>query len=319
MKTTLPFLLSLLTSAALAQGPLQPSTTIDPKLGPVAPLNGAGAPQPTMRTLYQVEPRTPLVAGSPGVTVTAGGNITISQPGSYYLTANVALTGGNGITITNGPVTIDLNGFSVSTTAAATGSGILATTGSTVIVSNGSISCSGSVNGTTGAITGQSFEYGINMFSSFQATVTKVNISGISNKAIYLDKDYATSIESCTALNCVNGFEAATISNCTATAIGQFAIVGELVSNCVGKSYVGTGISGLLVNNSIGETKNTVTASLACGIRADVLSAGLVTNSRGITGTVGLSNSRSINAHTIVGCTCIGESGAFFRYNTAPP
>jgi len=319
MKMKIIVLLSLLTSGVFAQGPLQPSTTIDPKLGPVAPLNGSGAPQPTMRTLYQVEPRTPLVAGSPGVTVTGGGNITISQPGSYYLTANVTLTGGNGITINNGPVTIDLNGFTVSTNAAATGSGIFGNTGSTVIISNGNISCSGAVNGATGAITGSSFQYGINMFSSFQATVSKVNISGISDKAIYLDKDYATTIDSCTALNCVNGFEAATISSCTATAIGQSAIVGELVSNCVGKSYVGTGITGLLVNNSIGETKNTLTTSVASGIRADVLNAGLVTNSRGITGAVGLSNSRSINAHTIVGCTYIGESGAFYRYNTAPP
>lgn len=317
MNTTPSFIFPLMVSAAFAQGPLQPSTTIDPKLGPVAPLNGSGAPQATMRTLYQIEPRTPLVAGSPGVTVSAGGNITISQPGSYYLTGNVALTGGDGITIDSGSASVDLNGFNISTTAIATGRGIVSSTGGSVVITNGSISCSGFVNNSSGAISGASFEFGIHLFSSFQATVSKMNINGISNKAIFLDKDFSTTIDSCSALNCVNGFEGAIVSNSIATAIGQKAIVGEMVSNCVGKSYTQDGITAFVVTNSMGQTFNTAANLTATGIRADPFKAGLVTHSRGVTGAVGISNSNSILATTAVGCTVVGQAQIANRYSMA--
>jgi len=64
-------------------------------------LTPPGAPAPTMKTLDQIEPRTPITSLI----------YTISQPGSYYLTTN--LTGGafNGINITANGVTLDLMGF----------------------------------------------------------------------------------------------------------------------------------------------------------------------------------------------------------------
>ena len=75
-----------LTPAVRAQGPLTPP----------------GAPAPTMKTLTQVEPRTPLsVAG-----------FTITQPGSYYLTTNLTATG-HGVVITASRVTLDLMGFAL--------------------------------------------------------------------------------------------------------------------------------------------------------------------------------------------------------------
>src|SRR6185295_16428367 len=78
-------------STALAQGPLTPP----------------GAPAPTMKTLDQVEART-LISSAP---------FTISQPGSYYLTANLTVSSGNAITIAASGVTLDLNGFTISSTA----------------------------------------------------------------------------------------------------------------------------------------------------------------------------------------------------------
>ncbi len=75
-------------STCLAQGSLTPP----------------GAPAPTMKTLAQIEPRTPISAAP----------FTISQPGSYYLTTNLTgVSGSRGITITASDVTLDLGGFAV--------------------------------------------------------------------------------------------------------------------------------------------------------------------------------------------------------------
>lgn len=60
-------------SSAFAQGSLTPP----------------GAPGPTMLTLSQIEPRTPISSAP----------FTITAPGSYYLTANLSVTTNNGVTI----------------------------------------------------------------------------------------------------------------------------------------------------------------------------------------------------------------------------
>lgn len=82
-------------------------------------LTPTGPPGPTMKPLSEVEPRTPI-SSLP---------YTISQFGSYYLTQNLGLAtlNTNGINVTVGNVTIDLNGFSLygpGKTAGSTGNGI---------------------------------------------------------------------------------------------------------------------------------------------------------------------------------------------------
>ncbi len=62
----------------------------------------AGVPAPTMKTLDQVEPRTPI-SSLP---------YTISEPGSYYVTGNLSSTE-HGIIIQSSGVTVDLMGFSM--------------------------------------------------------------------------------------------------------------------------------------------------------------------------------------------------------------
>jgi hypothetical protein len=73
-------------------------------------LTPPGAPAPTMKTLAQIEPRTPVDAtNTPG---TASVQYVINQPGSYYLTGNILGTAfRTGITIQTNDVTLDLNGF----------------------------------------------------------------------------------------------------------------------------------------------------------------------------------------------------------------
>jgi hypothetical protein len=67
-------------------------------------LTPSGAPGPSMKSLDQIEPRTPISYAP----------FAISNPGSYYLTTNlVGSSGFNGISIYSGNVTLDLNGFTL--------------------------------------------------------------------------------------------------------------------------------------------------------------------------------------------------------------
>src|SRR4051812_49280805 len=83
-------------------------------------LTPPGAPAPTMKTLDQIEART-LISAVP---------FTIDASGSYYLTNNVSVTTGDAITIAASGVVLDLNGFTITSTAAsANGTAILINSG----------------------------------------------------------------------------------------------------------------------------------------------------------------------------------------------
>ncbi len=117
------FVSLVLASSAFAQGALTPP----------------GAPAPSMKTLDQIEPRTPL--GTPGVVTTS--TIVISQPGSYVLVGPVTVASGDGITINADNVTLDLNGFTVSSTAnPRAGSGV-ASANTGIVVRNGVVDGAG--------------------------------------------------------------------------------------------------------------------------------------------------------------------------------
>ena len=94
-------------------------------------LTPPGAPAPTMKTLAQIEPRSPIAALP----------FNITQPGSYYLTTNLTqAVNGGGIFITSGNVTLDLNGFALLGANSGTTNGItLSGSIGNITVRNGTI------------------------------------------------------------------------------------------------------------------------------------------------------------------------------------
>lgn len=98
-----------------------------------------GGPAPTMKSLDQLEPRTPVDAvHTPGV---SGFQYAITQSGSYYLTTNiVGVSGDTGIYIGTSNVTLDLNGFSVLGSSGTVYAIYLGTNNSDIIIRNGSVS-----------------------------------------------------------------------------------------------------------------------------------------------------------------------------------
>ncbi len=128
---------ALLVSAALAAAPLAAFA------GPLTP--PAGAPGSTMKTLDQVEARTPLTfENAPGDATTF---FKITAGGSYYLTGNLFVTGDMSGILVNAPdVTIDLNGFTIVRASGSTTKALVRAGGAgftNVTVKNGTIKNAG--------------------------------------------------------------------------------------------------------------------------------------------------------------------------------
>jgi parallel beta-helix repeat protein len=112
--------LTLLVAGSMARGAFGDGGALEP----------GGPPAPGMKSLQEVEPRTPI-SSIP---------YTISQPGSYYLTSNLTPASDlPGITVFADNVTIDLNGFTLRGFAGSTNGGIDAQAGDGLVVRNGAI------------------------------------------------------------------------------------------------------------------------------------------------------------------------------------
>src|SRR5688572_10438880 len=93
-------------------------------------LTPSGPPAPSMKTLAQIEPRTPI----PSLP------FTINQSGSYYVTTNLTgLSGQSGIIVQARNVTIDLNGFELVGVAGASSGIFAAPLLTNLVVRNGTV------------------------------------------------------------------------------------------------------------------------------------------------------------------------------------
>lgn len=227
------------------------------------PLFPPGPPEPTMRTLHQIEPRIPISAAP----------FEIKSPGSYYLTANIFASSGFAISVEANDVAIDLNGFKIeSTDPLASSPGILLSSGiQNVSIENGQIV--GGVTNLFSGYGGPGFLAGI----SYQGVAPKnvrVRNVGVSKcyDGIILGTDL-TMVESAIvrfingsgisaglvkdsiALECsktaIEAIHAVNSSGESVSILGK-GIYAVLVENCKGFSQLGNGIYADTVNNSHG-------------------------------------------------------------------
>ena len=244
---TIVLLLALGTATVFAQGILTPPS---------------GAPVAGMKTLTQVEPRTPIETLP----------ITISTSGSYYFTQNLQFTAtsGDAISITSPNVTLDLNGFTLSSTAGVTGRGISVTGGlNNVTIRNGKIAGNSTVSPATIA----GFDNGIYAnasggipFGAFRnLTVEDMQVSGCRTFGIVA---YYGTVTHCTVA--ANGGEGLSASE-------------SVITGCIAKYNGGHGIFG---------SSSTVNNSLAISNAKD----GIVV-SGSITGCVAQGNNTSAGAY----------------------
>lgn len=250
-------------------------------------LTPPGAPAPMMKTLAQIEPRTPIT-NLP---------VTITQPGSYYVTAN--LTGNpGGITISASGVTLDLMGFEL---VGGTGDGIAVSGARTnIAIRNGTVRNWGS-NGVN-ASTGHNAQYealrvshnaGAGLYAGSGSIVSRCTVTGNTGNGIVASD--GTSVADCAARqNGGNGILAGTrctITGCMATANGGDGVSADIavrITGCAATSNTGDGIQ---VNSACHVVDNQCTGNGNSGDGAGIHATGLqnrlasnsvIANDRGI-------------------------------------
>ena len=178
-------------------------------------LTPPGAPATTMKTLQQIEPRIDLqnAPASAVDTTSATSHYVINQPGSYYLSDNIAVTKTNGIQTTVEGVTLDLNGFRISRGSGSGGVGIdILATSPHATVRNGSIS---------------GFSYGINA-NGRNASFQELTVSSCTSSGMNLS--FGALILSCSAHDNSGSYAIAAGSG---SAIRDCAVYANTVTNAL--------------------------------------------------------------------------------------
>lgn len=216
MMKAIAVLMSGLVACGAVAGP------IDPPFGPVGP---------TMKPLDHVEPRTAI--GPETTPGDADSVYRITEPGSYYLTADVlGEAGKHGIEVHASDVTIDLMGFTVAGVSSGL-DGVHGDTASNIVVRNGA------VRGWGGD--------GVDLRQVTQARIERVQVSGAGFQGIVVGE--GSLVISSTAFdNARNGIELAkgsVVQGCLSQGnmTGILALGEATISGCTVRLNSGTGIN----------------------------------------------------------------------------
>jgi parallel beta-helix repeat protein len=228
-------------------------------LYPQGTLTPSGPPAPTMKTLDQVEARTPIAGGTSAVIIGSG---------SYYLTGNLNISAApSGIDVVASNVTIDLNGFSVTGSGPGSGSGIFVNGGvSNVRIFNGTIRNWGG--------------YGINGVGNSNLRVEKLQVIANGGPGIAVDVN-GTVIDCVADSNTGTGIQGAdncVVKDCQAISTAGGGATGialgaaAVVTGCVARGNSGDGIApgpGSMVKNctAFNNTVNGILVGDSCTVR----------------------------------------------------
>lgn len=202
-----------------------------------------------MKTLTQVEPRTPVLSGSAGIELDQNGGYLITASGSYYLDGNIVVASGNALTIVAPDVTLDLNGFTILSTAGdntVRGAGIEIAGGVTnVTIRHGHIRGTSTLVDST--FTPGGFDYGINARNTTgNILVEDVGVVGIVQSGISLPQSSVAS--HCAASVCgIGGINAQVVRDCVAEQCVLVGITAKSAENCRAKGAM----AGLLVETAV--------------------------------------------------------------------
>jgi len=253
-KTTI-LLLAASLNFTLAQGPL------DPPAGP--PAEGMKSLQEIWNKLEEIADGSGAAEGIPISSVP----YTINQPGSYYLTGNLTYTGNVGaITITSPSVTLDLKGYTISSTAESQGEGIRCQVPidsnpslESIIVQNGFITGNTIVEfdtPSTWTSTPGGFVNGIYTLHPARCplVIKNIHVSGTRSAGFNIFAQALSSFTNCSARSCGgDGFflnSRSLVENCLAEQNNGdgFESAGSTIKNCIARQNA---IHGFDVDNSI--------------------------------------------------------------------
>ncbi len=284
----------------------------------------AGPVSPTMKTLQQVEPRTPVQTLSGN----ASTQYLISQSGSYYLTDNiVGVSGKHGITIDADNVSLDLRGFTLQ--------GVSGTQHAIFVNC-----CHHDLSISNGIITQWS---GIGIDSGLGTNVLVEKIVSFANGGEGIKVDHGSTLRDCvTHSNIDNGIEvtyACTLSHCVAyenQANGISFLDHCTFLNCEAFSNSGAGfhgetcspaiqdkgqVTGSAQKSSVGKSSFSVCPSsstfLNCASNNNGFEGFLVTDNSSFQNCVANHNSgdgfSGSSTNSFSACSAAGNSGDGFR------
>ena len=283
-KTHLVFVIAALAASA--------SPSVGFGQGALAP---PGPPARTMKTLDQVEPRTIVNStNTPGDQVSV---YVISAPGSYYLTGNITANGKNGISVTADNVTLDLNGFAVTSTSnPAGGIGVVFRNPQQVGSLRNGVLRNGTITGWGGGVEG----------SGTSMHVTGINVSDCRDEGISLGAFSNGSLVDFCTVSSTGGTSigATTVSHCSVYNAGDFGIDALTVDNCSADSNGTSSISGYSVTACYG--RNLSTASDTAGIHARNVTSSY---GDGVSGIVTIVPPNDTTTGTVSNSTGVGSTG----------